>query len=66
MVKSSKHMVKNRPPPTSQGPLELGFLGSVLNVELPDNIDQQQLTETKSFKEKFDPSVHVGKSGSSK
>lgn len=38
---------------------ELGFLGSVLQVELPMNADIQQLTETASFHEKFDPALHL-------
>lgn len=41
--------------------IELGFLGSVLHVELPMNADIQQLTETASFHEKFDPTLHVNK-----
>lgn len=39
--------------------IELGFLGSVLHVELPMNADIQQLTETASFHEKFDPTLHL-------
>lgn len=31
-----------------------------MHVELPHNVDEQQLTETSSFHEKFDPSLHVG------
>src|ERR1700683_5274677 len=40
--------------------MELGFLGSVMHVKLPHTVDEQQLTETSSFHEKFDPSLHVG------
>ena len=50
---------KNRPSPEPGQTIELGFLGSVLHVELPSNSDQQQTTETSSFQEKFDPSIHV-------
>lgn len=31
----------------------------MLNVELPHTIDEQQLTETPSFGEKYDPKIHV-------
>lgn len=39
--------------------IELGFLGTVMHVELPHTIDEQQLTETISFHEKFDLNLHV-------
>lgn len=38
---------------------ELGFLGSVLHVELPLSADSQQLAETSKFDERFNPAVHV-------
>lgn len=50
---------KRRPAPDPGTTIELGFLGSVLHVELPGSIDQQQTTDTASFHEKFDPSLHV-------
>ncbi|KAF9532638.1 hypothetical protein CPB83DRAFT_784718 [Crepidotus variabilis] len=39
--------------------IELGFLGSVLHVEIPSSVDAQQLTETSSFNEKYDPRSHI-------
>lgn len=53
------HLEKQRPDPTPGTTLELGFLGSVLHVEIPHSIDAQQLAETSSFNEKYDPTVHV-------
>ena len=50
---------KDRLAPTPGTTLELGFLGTVLHVELPHSIDAQQLTETSSFNEKYDPRSHV-------
>jgi hypothetical protein len=50
---------KDRLDPTPGTTLELGFLGTVLHVELPHSIDAQQLTETSSFNEKYDPRSHV-------
>lgn len=48
-----------RPKPTPGKTLELGFLGSVLHVETPHSIDVQQLTDTSSFNEKYNPRFHV-------
>jgi hypothetical protein len=31
-----------------------------MHVELPHTLDEQQLAETTSFKETFDPAIHVG------
>ncbi|KAF5358764.1 hypothetical protein D9758_008558 [Tetrapyrgos nigripes] len=39
--------------------IELGFLGTVLPVELPQTNDSQQLTDTSSFREKYDPRLHI-------
>jgi hypothetical protein len=50
---------KERCSPSPGLTTELGFLGSVLHVELPMNVDIQQLAETASFHEKFDPTLHV-------
>ena len=49
-----------RSDPTPGTTIELGFLGSVMHVELPLTIDEQQLAETASFDETFDPTLHVG------
>jgi hypothetical protein len=51
--------LKERPDPTTGATLELGFLGSVLSVEIPSTIDSQQLTETSSFGQTGDPNQHV-------
>lgn len=48
-----------RPEPTPGKTLELGFLGSVLHVEIPHSIDVQQITDTSSFNEKYNPRFHV-------
>jgi hypothetical protein len=51
--------VRRRPPPKPAATFELAFLGTILHVELPKHVDQQQLTETSSFGEVFDPMLHV-------
>lgn len=51
---------KGRSDPTPGTTIELGLLGSVMHVELPHSADEQQLTETASFEETFDPKLHVG------
>lgn len=50
---------KQRSDPTPGTTVELGFLGSVLNVELPHTSEQQQMSGTASFQEKYDPKLHV-------
>ena len=50
---------KRRPDPVPGANLELGFLGSVLEVELPLTIDTQQLTGTPPFDETYNPELHV-------
>jgi hypothetical protein len=50
---------KKRPDPTPGATVELGFLGSVLLAELPQTIDTQQLTDTPSFGQTYDPKIHV-------
>lgn len=50
---------KNRRDPSPGYTLELGFLGSVVYVEIPHSSDAQQLTETSSFNQKYDPRIHV-------
>lgn len=50
---------KERQSPSPGSTIELGFLGSVLHVELPLTSDSQQLAETNTFEEKFNPGVHV-------
>jgi len=52
-------MKKSRSDPKPGETLELGFLGSVVHVEIPHTIDQFQLTETSSFNEMYDPKLHV-------
>jgi len=52
-------MTLGRPNPTPGETLELGFLGSVLHVEIPHSLDVQQVATTSSFNEKYDPRSHV-------
>ncbi|KAF5392310.1 hypothetical protein D9757_001611 [Collybiopsis confluens] len=52
--------LKERPDPTPGTLLEIGFLGTVLHVELPHLGDgAQQLTETKHFKGNHNPKLHI-------
>ncbi|EGN98722.1 hypothetical protein SERLA73DRAFT_181337 [Serpula lacrymans var. lacrymans S7.3] len=59
MLETACHNVANWCNPLPGSTLELGFLGSVMHVELPQSMDEQQLTETYSFQQKFDPSLHI-------
>ncbi|KAH7928067.1 DUF1630-domain-containing protein [Leucogyrophana mollusca] len=59
MLETACHNVASWCSPLEGSTIELGFLGSVLHVELPRTLDDQQLTETVSFGEKFDPSCHL-------
>ncbi|KAK7044084.1 hypothetical protein VNI00_007800 [Paramarasmius palmivorus] len=59
MLESACHNIATWPDPSPGMTLELGFLGSVLHLELPRTIDSQQLTDTSSFKEKYDPKLHI-------
>ncbi|KAL5503993.1 hypothetical protein ACEPAH_8066 [Sanghuangporus vaninii] len=59
MLESACHNMASWPPPESGKTLELGFLGSVLTVELPSSVDQQQSVEMSAFRDKFDSQVHL-------
>ena len=50
---------KERQSPSPGSTVELGFLGAVLHVELPLSDDSQQLAETGTFDERFNPTMHV-------
>ena len=50
---------KERCDPTPGRTVELDFLGTALHLEIPNTVDDQQLTETPSFQEKYDPQTHV-------
>ncbi|KAJ3514657.1 hypothetical protein NLJ89_g2253 [Agrocybe chaxingu] len=59
MLEAACHNIATWPDPTPGQTLELGFLGAVLHVEIPHSIDVQQVTETSSFNEKYDPRLHI-------
>ncbi|KAL4064481.1 hypothetical protein J3A83DRAFT_4360982 [Scleroderma citrinum] len=59
MLETACHNIANWCTPSPGLTLELGFLGSVLHVELPTSSDSQQLAETASFDQKFDPTEHL-------
>ncbi|EJD06824.1 DUF1630-domain-containing protein [Fomitiporia mediterranea MF3/22] len=59
MLESACHNIANWPAPDPGTTHELGFLGSVLTVELPGGVDQQQSIEMSSFRKKFDPDLHL-------
>ncbi|KAF9016266.1 DUF1630-domain-containing protein [Hymenopellis radicata] len=59
MLETACHNIATWSDPMPGAILELGFLGSVLHVELPQSIDHQQLTDTSSFREKYNPSIHT-------
>ncbi|KAF8879304.1 hypothetical protein CPB84DRAFT_1687970 [Gymnopilus junonius] len=61
MLEAACHNIATwyEPDPTPGQTLELGFLGTVLQVEIPHSLDVQQVTETSSFNEKYDPRAHI-------
>ncbi|KAF8969105.1 hypothetical protein BDZ97DRAFT_264108 [Flammula alnicola] len=59
MLEAACHNIATWPDPTPGSTVELGFLGSVLHVEIPHSIDAQQVTETSSFNEKYSPTSHI-------
>lgn len=59
MLEAACHNIATWRDPTPGTTIELGFLGSVLHLELPHTIDEQQLTETSSFQENYDPSSYI-------
>ncbi|KAM6504111.1 hypothetical protein JOM56_001054 [Amanita muscaria] len=59
MLESACHNIATWRGPSPGQTMELGFLGTVLYLEIPNTIDEQQLTETSSFKEKYDPRLHI-------
>ncbi|RDB25779.1 Protein DENND6B [Hypsizygus marmoreus] len=59
MLEAACHNIATWRDPAAGETLELGFLGSVLHVELPHTIDEQQFTETSSFVEKYNPRIHI-------
>lgn len=50
---------KGRCDPTPGRTVEVGFLGTALHLEIPNTVDDQQLTETSSFQETYDLRTHV-------
>lgn len=51
---------ENRPVPTPSNVVEVGFLGSVLHVQLPENLDEQQLNSLATTRiVQKDPDLHV-------
>ncbi|KAG6374546.1 hypothetical protein JVT61DRAFT_4595 [Boletus reticuloceps] len=59
MLETACHNIASWQTPSPGSTVELGFLGSVLHVELPLTPDSQQLTETTTFEEQFNPAVHL-------
>ncbi|KAN0093280.1 hypothetical protein V8E55_004064 [Tylopilus felleus] len=59
MLETACYNVASWQSPSPGSTIELGFLGSVLHVELPLTSDSQQLAETNTFEEKFNPGVHL-------
>ncbi|KAF8557117.1 DUF1630-domain-containing protein [Imleria badia] len=59
MLETACHNIASWQSPSPGVTVELGFLGSVLHVELPLTSDSQQLAETNTFDEQFNPAVHL-------
>ncbi|PFH46772.1 hypothetical protein AMATHDRAFT_69093 [Amanita thiersii Skay4041] len=59
MLESACHNISTWRDPTPGQTIEIGFLGTVFQLEIPKAIDEQQLTETSSFNEAYDPRTHI-------
>ncbi|KAG9314822.1 hypothetical protein JVU11DRAFT_3915 [Chiua virens] len=59
MLETACHNIASWQIPSPGSAVELGFLGSVIHVELPFGPDSQQLAETSTFNERFNPTVHL-------
>ncbi|TFK75071.1 DUF1630-domain-containing protein [Pluteus cervinus] len=59
MLEAACHNLATWHDPVPGTTVELGFLGSVLHLEIPKSNNEQQLTETSSFHEKYDPKRHI-------
>ncbi|KAE9409613.1 hypothetical protein BT96DRAFT_984670 [Gymnopus androsaceus JB14] len=53
------HSSKKRPDPTPGTMLEIGFLGTVLQVEIPHSGDDAQQLSRTMLKEQFNPKLHI-------
>ncbi|KAJ4480145.1 hypothetical protein J3R30DRAFT_3701503 [Lentinula aciculospora] len=60
MLEAACHNIATWPDPTPGTLLELGFLGTVLHVEIPHSgNDAQQISATVFKNENFDPKLHI-------
>ncbi|KZP00467.1 DUF1630-domain-containing protein [Calocera viscosa TUFC12733] len=59
MLETGCRNMASWPDPQPGVSLELGFLGSVLQTELPSFAEEQQSVETASFTEVFNPRTHI-------
>ncbi|VDB84763.1 unnamed protein product [Peniophora sp. CBMAI 1063] len=59
ILEVASHNMANWPPPSPGETLELGFLGSVIHAELPQNVDEQQLSNTAHLHSQTESDWHV-------
>ncbi|KAH8990318.1 hypothetical protein EDB92DRAFT_1935384 [Lactarius akahatsu] len=59
ILEVASHNIAKWPSPTPGTTIELGFLGSVLHVELPGDVDEQQLGTSEQPQPRIDQDWHV-------
>ncbi|KAG8905904.1 hypothetical protein FRB99_007984 [Tulasnella sp. 403] len=59
MLEAACHNIANWPDPIPGAAVELGFLGSVMQVEIPRSENEHQSFATSSFGEKFNMKIHM-------
>ncbi|KAG8966658.1 hypothetical protein FRC05_002460 [Tulasnella sp. 425] len=63
MLETACSNIASWPDPTPGNALELGFLGSVMQVEIPRSENEHQSIATSSFGEKFNMKIHIPLAG---
>ncbi|KAJ3744021.1 hypothetical protein DFH05DRAFT_1525026 [Lentinula detonsa] len=59
MLEAACHNIATWPDPTPGTLLEIGFLGTVLHVEIPHTGNAQQISPTMSKEKHLDPNLHI-------
>ncbi|KAH9960935.1 hypothetical protein BC827DRAFT_1206394 [Russula dissimulans] len=59
ILEVAAHNIAKWPPPVPSTTVELGFLGTVLRVELPGDVDEQQLGNDPNMQAQMDHDLHV-------
>lgn len=59
MLETACHNIAGWPQPTLGSTIEIGFLGGVYTLAIPQGTDDQQFVETSDFGDSFDPRHHI-------